>query len=287
MSVVLGVDIGGSHITVALVDLHKRSVVTGSGKRKLVNARGSASQILDTWCEVINTVFTGMPAESRRLGIAMPGPFNYKEGISLIEDQDKFRSLYKMNIKLLLAERLGMAAESIRFVNDAASFLQGEVFCGAARHYHRVLGFTLGTGLGSAIYKEGVATDADLWKTTFRNVIAEDYLSTRWFSGRYEELNGESISGVKEILEENDQAIIKQLFLEFSENLGAFLLPQLSHFNTEAVVFGGNISNAHAHFLPTLEQFFKKRQLNIVLKKAQLNEDASLLGAASCWDIDK
>ena len=101
MSVVLGVDIGGSHITVALVDLHKRSVVTGSGKRKLVNARGSASQILDTWCEVINTVFTGMPAESRRLGIAMPGPFNYKEGISLIEHQDKFRSLYKMYIKLL------------------------------------------------------------------------------------------------------------------------------------------------------------------------------------------
>jgi glucokinase len=287
MSVVLGVDIGGSHITVALVDLHKRSVVAGSGKRKLVNARGSASQIVDAWCEVITAVFTGMPAESRRIGIAMPGPFNYEEGISLIEDQDKFRSLYKMNIKLLLAERLGMAAESIRFVNDAAGFLQGEVFCGAARHYRRVLGFTLGTGLGSALYKEGVAMDADLWKTSFLNGIAEDYLSTRWFTGRYAELNGESISGVKEILEENDQAIIKQLFLEFSENLGAFLLPQLSHFKAEAVVFGGNISNAHAHFLPALEQFFKNRQIKIVLKKAELNEDASLLGAASCWDIDK
>lgn len=284
MSVVLGVDIGGSHITAALVDLEGRFVVTGSRKRKLVNSQGSAEEIICDWTEVIKSAFGNTELENRKIGIAMPGPFNYDEGISLIEDQNKFNALFQMNVRNVLAERLGIEASSLRFMNDAASFLQGEVFCGAGKEEERVLGFTLGTGLGAAFCVAGVASDADLWNTPFKEGIAEDYLSTRWFVQRYRELSGLSVSGVKELLE-SKSPVVSQLFLEFGENLSLFLLPLIRNYKPGAVVFGGNISNAHNYFLSTVRKQLAAFEVEVALKQAQLNEDAPLLGAASSWQV--
>ena len=284
MSIVLGVDIGGSHITAALVDLNSRSVVAGSNKRRLVNSQASAEEIIHDWCEVINSALNGRPDVLQRIGIAMPGPFNYEEGISLIKDQDKFKALYNMNIKNILAKRLAVKAEHILFMNDAVCFLQGEVFGGSAREFDQVLGITLGTGLGSATYKEGTAVDADLWKTPFKDGIAEDYLSTRWFVNRYQELGGKLFSGVKEMMEtDGSSLLVKKLFDEFSQTLAQFLLPQIEKYKSEAVVFGGNISNAFPLFQPALQTNFLANNIGIELKKAQLSEDALLIGAASCW----
>ncbi|RYZ25205.1 MAG: ROK family protein, partial [Chitinophagaceae bacterium] len=148
MSSVLGVDIGGSHITAALVDLNSRSVVPDSRKRKQVNSQGSADEIIRDWAAVMEDAFGNTPKEMRKIGIAMPGPFDYEEGVSLIKEQNKFNALYQMNVRNLLAERLGIESGWIRFMNDAAGFLQGEVFCGAGQDEERVFGFTLGTGLG-------------------------------------------------------------------------------------------------------------------------------------------
>lgn len=285
MSVVLGVDIGGSHITAALVDLVSRTVIPGSRKRKLVDSKASAEQILNNWSEVINESFDEMPTATRKVGIAMPGPFNYIEGISLIEEQDKFRSLLGMNIKLLLAEQLNVVPESIRFMNDAACFLQGEVFCGAARGYDRVLGLTLGTGLGSAISYNGMADDADLWNAPFKEGIAEDYLSTRWFVKQYFDMSRKEISGVRELTESADPTHIKLLFDTFGTHLGQFLVQYIEKYDAEAVVLGGNISHALHHFRSSLLEVLSINNLNIELDKSLLNEDAALIGAASCWTL--
>lgn len=284
MSVVLGVDIGGSHITAALVDLESRSVIPGSGKRKLVNSQASSKEIIDEWCAVIRDAFTDAVAGGWKVGIAMPGPFNYDEGISLIKDQDKFQSLYHKNVRNLLANELGIGPASVKFMNDASCFLQGEVFGGAARDYNPVLGLTLGTGLGSAVCRNGVAEDADLWKSPFREGIAEDYLSTRWFVARYQQLSGQTVTGVKELMEE-DSPFVQQVFLEFGANLGAFLVPHILSNKAEAVVLGGNIANALPFFLPSLEKVIREHNPDVVLKKALLHEDASLIGAASCWQM--
>ncbi|NTS40965.1 ROK family protein [Flavisolibacter sp. BT320] len=284
MSVVLGVDIGGSHITAALVDLDKRAVVTGSGIRKLVNSQASAEAILQDWCEVITAALDTSADAEKKIGIAMPGPFDYEKGISLIAEQDKFTALYQVNVKNNLAERLAIPPDSIRFMNDASCFLQGEVFGGAATDFNPVLGLTLGTGLGSAFCINGVAEDADLWKSPFKEGIAEDYLSTRWFVRRYQELTGKTISGVKELLESDAASeTLQQLFTEFGENLGLFLVPLIKKTGAQAVVFGGNISKAFAFFQSALHATLVADGVNVALRTAVLNEDASLLGAASCW----
>ena len=90
---------------------------------------------------------------------------------------------------------LDISPSGIKFMNDASCFLHGEVFCGAAYKCEEALGFTLGTGLGSAIYKNGIAEDGEMWCSAYKDGIAEDYLSTRWFERRYKELTGKDIKG--------------------------------------------------------------------------------------------
>jgi glucokinase len=282
MSVVLGVDIGGSHITAALVDLESRTVIPGSRKRKLVDSKAGAQDIIDEWCAVIKEAFQNTDREVWNIGVAMPGPFDYEKGICLIKDQDKFLSLYKQDLCKLIGYHLGIDPASIKFMNDAACFLQGEVFGGAARGYNPVIGLTLGTGLGSAICRNGIAEDADLWKSPFKQGIAEDYLSTRWFVARYLQLSERTVTGVKELMEEKS-VFVNQVFLEFGSNLGDFLVPLLQQTKAGAVVLGGNIANALPLFLPSLQKRIREYNPDVIIKQALLNEDASLIGAASCW----
>jgi len=283
--IVLGIDIGGSHITAALVDMETRSIIRSSYNRKFVNSQDSAERIVASWCEIINESFNSTDVLSKKIGIAMPGPFDYENGISLIRDQEKFNALYKLNVKEELAKRLDIPVKDIRFINDAVGFLQGEVFGGAARKYNKVLGLTLGTGLGSAIYREGITEDADLWDSKFKEGIAEDYLAGRWFSMRYSEMTGETVKGAKELIQLQDsESYKKRIFLEYAANLASFIIPLIQQYDLEAVVIGGNISNAFELFLPELTRILKADKIDTVIEIAHLKEDASLMGAASSWE---
>lgn len=284
-SVALGVDIGGSHITAALIDLENRTLQTDSIKRSAVNSQEDKETILSAWVAIINNAFNGTPNNSRFVGIAMPGPFDYEKGISLIKDQDKFKSLYQMNVKDELARRLNIPNHHIHFINDAAGFLQGEVFAGAAKGNANVLGLTLGTGLGSSICIDHKAKDADLWSSPFLDGIAEDYLSSRWFVKRFEQLSGTRLDGVKELVEAvktNHQAT--QVFMEFGYNLAQFLIPIINTNKIDTVIIGGNIAQAFNQFSPELTATLKGNGIDANIKISELKEHAALIGAASCCD---
>src|SRR5690349_12261378 len=154
----IGADIGGTHITAAIVDLDKKSIIPGSLAREKVNSHASPEEIVDVWCQAISDArqATGI----RRVGLAMPGPFNYDEGICLIKDQGKYENLYGLNMKTLLSKELDTSNDDIVMINDAASFLQGESFGGAAVGFQRAIGVTLGTGLGTSVYENNQATNA-------------------------------------------------------------------------------------------------------------------------------
>src|SRR6187551_2712087 len=128
--IVVGIDIGGSHITAALVDLKAHAIVPGSLTRSSVDARGNAEQVIKEWTTAIVGRRTNKNGTSKKIGIAMPGPFDYEKGISLISGLDKYESLYNLNVKELLAAELGIASADIFMMNDASCFLKGEVFGG-------------------------------------------------------------------------------------------------------------------------------------------------------------
>lgn len=281
---VAGVDIGGSHITAALVDLEVRSVLPAFSARKHINAQEDAASIIDDWCETIGLVFEAQPTLPKRVGIAMPGPFDYEKGISFIKDQNKYESLYGLNVKEMMAERLGVSPDHIRLMNDAGCFLQGEVVGGAARGFKSAIGVTLGTGLGTAIFQHGMAKDANLWCAPFKDSIAEDYISARWLIKKYQIVSGTTVEHVKELVSliPSDPRI-KDIFKEFGHNLAVFLSSFVRDNNPEVVIIGGNIAKSADWFLTQVEEDLLAQSIDIPVRIARLGENAHIMGAAGCW----
>ncbi len=279
---VVGVDIGGSHITAALVDIGSRKIQEGSWKREAVDASAQADEIINAWAHVISDCFHSAGIEASQVGIAMPGPFDYNTGISWMKDQGKYRSLYGMNVGEMLAAKLGIAPSEIRFNNDAACFLQGELFSGSGRGISKAIGLTLGTGFGSAYASNGHVTDADLWCAPFKEGIAEDYFSNGGLVKRYAQIAGQSISSAKEIaaIAEHDTAA-QQLFKQFGIELAEFLDPLIERHSTELLVIGGNIARSFPLFANYLRQQLTRH--SILISETKLGENAALIGAASMW----
>jgi glucokinase len=279
--VTLGIDIGGSHITAGIIDLVQKKVIETSVVRQLVNRHAPAPEILGIWADTINGRLQQGQHGTATIGFAMPGPFDYPNGICLIKGFDKYEALYGMNIRNELATRTGVPPANIVFRNDADAFLEGELFGGAGQGYTRALGMTLGTGLGSCLYTEGEITDAGLNVLPFKSGIAEEYLSTRWFVNACQQHSGKTISGVKELADryEEDETA-RLIFDEFSVNFGALLRHCGQTFNVEVLIIGGNISNAFPLFIEKVMKQLPAGNNGPVIKKAILGEQAALIGAA-------
>lgn len=277
-----GVDIGGTHVTAALIDLSSNAIIRETVRRAKVDASGSAEEIVRNWTAVIGEALAVVNEETVNIGIAMPGPFDYEEGISYIKRQHKYDALYNINVKNLLAKHLAQPVNTITFANDAACFLQGEVAAGIAKGYENVAGFTLGTGLGSAFFSNGIAEDADLWKAPFLSGAAEDYLSSRWLVKRYKTASGKKITGVQELAEIVDEdKEVRNIFEEFGLNLGAFIRKTISGREIEMVVLGGNIAQALPLFRNGVYQNLADVIPLPVIQNSVLGEHAALIGAVS------
>ena len=279
-SIAIGADIGGSHITAAQVDITSKQLLTSSLVRMPVNAMAAAEEVIRVWAGAIKQAM--QHSQSNKVCLAMPGPFAYEAGVCLISDQHKYPKLFGLNIKKLLAQVLGIAEGEIYINNDAACFLQGEVFGGSMSGHPHAISVTLGTGLGTAIYKEGSARSADLWNMPLYDSIAEDYLSTRWFVKQYETITGNTINGVRELAEQamaNDR--LKILFNEFGNNLAVFLNRFIAITGAPAVVIGGNIARSFPLFKAALLEGVASRFPDVYITTSALGEGAALVGAVS------
>lgn len=272
----IGIDIGGSHITAAPISLCAGKLHIGKKTRQLIDAKGSKESILKGWTEVISAFTEKTDKPSIKVGIAMPGPFDYKEGISLIKGLSKYEALYGFNIRNELSTSTGLPPENILFRNDAESFLHGEIIYNKIPRETKTLGVTLGTGLGAAISINRETKDVFRAIKPMYDSISEDYISTRWFQKRFKELTGDSLPDVKSLLKLDNQ-IQKKLFAEFGENLGFFLDSFISDENAALVIIGGNIARC-------LNEFKEKalaqiQTTNIEIKQSTLWENAALIGA--------
>ena len=287
-STTIGIDVGGSHITAGIVDLNSGKIVSDSLVRERVDSQGTLNDILTNWSDVIKKTASFGDGKILRLGMAMPGPFDYEEGVSMMVGQNKYDSFYGLNIKQLLADRLDIGKKDILMMNDASCFLKGEVYGGVAQNYANVIGLTLGTGLGSAKYTSSFTYDAELWCHPFLESIVEDYLSTRWFLKRFNELSSLEVKDVKELSGYvNNNMHAKAVFEEFGTNLGSFLSEFIKMEEPEVVVLGGNIAKAYDLFIRNVLGVLEKHQIKTPILNTELGEYASIVGAASMWANSK
>ncbi len=291
----IGTDIGGSHITCQLFDLESHQFIGNVRIRKSVDSDSTAPEILDAWADAIREAAGDFPlSELSGIGFAMPGPFDYQNGIAWFENVEKFNHLYGVNVMSEILMRFQLEETyPIRFFNDAACFAIGESLQGEAAQYSRLLAITLGTGFGSTFIdnhkpvsgKYGIPDDGFLYNVPFRNSVADYHFSTRWFLKEYKALTGKEISGVKQladmVINDNSVALI---FHTFGSELGNFLVPWLQKFDAECLVIGGNISSAYPLFRGDLLDQFSQAGLQIPVIISSMPEDAAIAGSAFLCD---
>ncbi|MBC7566412.1 MAG: ROK family protein [Pedobacter sp.] len=277
----IGVDIGGSHITAAHVDCTSYSIIDSSMKRERVFSMDDAETIFNSWASVLSSLIVKEGDDRTKIGIAMPGPFDYKEGICLMKGQEKYDALYGMNVRTILSERLGISGDDILFINDAEAFLRGELAAGAASDFDRAIGITLGTGLGSTSNCNGEVVDMNLAFYPFLDSIAEEYISTRWFLKRYKELTGKEIKNVELFLNTDCSDTKASIFDEFATNLSSFLNDFIADQKPQVLVIGGNIAKTWDHFIEPLKKRITDK--SVVIRRTEMWEDAALVGAACTW----
>lgn len=191
----MGIDIGGTHITAGVVDMNEHKLIEHSIIRIDTNSGDSVSSVLESWATAIRESSATINDSISGIGIAMPGPFDYENGISEIRGLGKYDALFGCNIRYALASRLkDISPQRIRFMNDAHCFLVGESWY-REENNQRLIGLTFGTGFGAAFWKndrivvdgDGVPEGGFLFNQPFRNSTAEDYFNGRWFIQRYNE----------------------------------------------------------------------------------------------------
>ena len=211
------------------------------------------------------------------IGAAVPGPFDYERGICTIHGVGKLDVLYGMDLRALIASAAGLQPGAVRFLNDAQAFVLGEAVIGAARNERRVIGLTLGTGLGSAFLEDGafvvsgprVPDDGELYRVPFRGRPVEDVLSGRGLVARYE---GSTSPAEIATRADTGDPRAAAAYAAFGEDLAAFLEPWIRMFQPTRIVVGGSIAHAWHLFGSMLDP-------NATI--AEHLQDAALFGAAA------
>ncbi|MEU4237571.1 ROK family protein [Actinoplanes sp. NPDC026619] len=243
-------EIGGSHVTAALVDPSSGAV--------LRTVRGPVPGTAPA-----TTILTAIAGTATRLAAppaaiwaaAVPGPFDYAEGIGRFRDVGKFDSLDGVDVGAALCRAIAPGPAAIRFVNDAVAFALGEWAFGAARGHARAVAITLGTGVGSAFLRDGRPVTgspeappegrADLLTIDGRPL--EETVSTRAILAAYRAATGGSPGGtVAEVTARamaGDRAA-RAVVERAATRLGEALAPWLRRFDASVLVVGGGISAA-------------------------------------------
>lgn len=295
-NIAIGVDVGGSHITCAAVDMDNEKMLPQTITETDVDSNMSADDIFSGWAMAINTCIK--KAGNRHLlgiGFGMPGPFEYDKGIGRFENNEKFYSLNGVNVRDAMAQKL-KTDKPLRFMNDASAFALGEAWQGSAAGFSNSVSITLGTGFGSAFISNSVpVVDGSnvppmgcTWHLPYKDSIADNYFSTRWFEKRFKQLTGKNVKGVKAIAFKASYGnmMAKSIFYEYGRNLGDFLHPWLNLFQADVLVIGGNISAAYNLFGPDFEKALKRNDINTQIRISKLKEHAAIIGSAHLLDDD-
>ena len=206
------------------------------------------AQLLDLIVAAAASVADG----ATRVGVAVPGPFDYARGVTTIHGVGKLDALHGVDNSLELSRVFSAAeAHAIRFLNDAEAFLLGEAAAGAARRCSRAIGVTVGTGLGSAFLVHGeivrsgrgVPADGELHRVPFRGRPVEDALSGRGIRARFG--GDDTVERIAERADAGD-ARASAVFSSFGTDLATFLAPWVREFGAELVVVGGGVARVVA-----------------------------------------
>jgi glucokinase len=281
----IALDVGGSSVKSGIVAHGGRMI--GRPHETPVASEGPAEPILETFAGVIRREIAALDgADFCGVGLGFSNPMEYPQGISFIKGQFKYDSIYGMHVGAAIRTRVDLGDRPILFRNDAEAAIVGEAVYGAGRPFRRLIGLTLGTGLGSSFVEDGVRQTSGpgvpqehggfLWPVPALGARADDVFSTRGIMARLAAAGSAapSVKAAAEAARRGDPSA-RTVFAAFGADVGAFLKPYAAAFGAEAVLMLGGIAGALDLFMPEVEA-----ALGVPILPTALGGNAALLGAA-------
>lgn len=289
-------EIGGSHATAAIVRLSGAEGSVVDSETEALDPSLAAPAVLDAFAAPAGRLRARVSERGcrppDRWVVAVPGPFDYENGVGIFGEVGKFDALRGVSVRSGLADRLGVEEERVVFINDAAAYAFGEWAFGADARARRHVCITLGTGVGSAFLADGavvadgpeVPPNGWAYLLEFDGRPLEDTVSTRAITRRFAELTGRS-SSVRDIAASaraGDEVAVEVLDHAMFA-LGAALSPWLASFHADRLTIGGSMVRSWPLLVDALMEGLAHggapRGLEVL--PSVLLDDAPVLGAAS------
>ncbi|HJS24940.1 MAG TPA: ROK family protein [Pyrinomonadaceae bacterium] len=307
-SLVFAVDLGGTHLRVALVDdagrilkQLKQETPKGDSALCIVNALANAAQQWDS---------DQLPVVAA--SIMVPGAVDYEKAVVL--QAPNLPSLVNFELKAELERRLGW---SVFLENDANAAAVGEMWMGAARGCRDVISVTLGTGVGG-----GVILDGKLWRGSHGSAGEIGHTTVDPFSGLKckcgntgclelfasataivrmtrenlalfpqsgfpeSTLKSEGLTAAKVYdAGRNGDKLALAVFRRFGMYLGIGLANLINLIDPQIIVISGGAVNGWDLFAPEMyrqveERAFRTTAQQVKIARAECGDNAGLLGAA-------
>lgn len=238
----IGIDIGGSGVKGALVDLDKGAFVTD--RIRYETPQPSTPEAVAKTCARIVEELDG--PEDIPIGVTVPAPVVHGV-LPFVANLDQ--KWVGINAEDLFSETLG---HDVVVFNDADAAGVAEAAFGAARGVRgTTIVTTLGTGIGSALIYDGVLVpNTELGHLELDGHDAETRASAR--QRRKHDLTWE----------------------EWGERLARYYSHLEMLFSPDLIVVGGGVSKRHEKFFPYLEG------LKSTIVPAELFNSAGIIGAA-------
>ncbi len=290
MNYYLMFDVGGTKI--------KAGILTETGE--LISGLNSfdsranlpKEEIFKNFADIINVLIDQIKDSVKQIagiGMAFPGPFDYKNGISKMTGLNKYDAIYDCDFKKELMEMLKKTKAlkwfhndlAFTFIHDVEAFAIGECHYGAALNCHRVMYLCIGTGAGSSFTEDGrvLKKQSDnfpengwIYKTPFKDSIIDDYISIRGLKKISEKYCNRPVEGIDlyEMAVKNEEPALYTL-KEFGTNLAEAIVPYLKSFIPDCLVLGGQVSKSFNYFGSQLEDYCKEHKISV-----RLTEDTSV-----------
>lgn len=308
---VVGVDLGGTKIYTALVDLDGNMIKEKTVETLVAEGEQAvANRIMDTIQYVIEDIDKDL---IKAIGIGSPGPLDVKKGIIVENSNLPFKNF---EIVKVIQERFELPTY---LDNDANVATLGEFMFGAGKGSENMVYITVSTGVGG-----GAVLNGKLYRGSTGNALevghmtvstegprcgcgnvgcAESFASGTAIGKRAKEA---VTTNVATALKKYDNVTAKEVFIEASNGdrvaqeilntaltyLGITVGNVITNFDPEKVVLGGGVINGGDIVIETVKKEVAARCLkpfveNCSIEKAILGGKAGVLGAAALAITEK
>ncbi len=309
--VYLGIDLGGSNISVALANVAGK--IIGFDRIETLAHRGP-EQIIDHIIKLAKQLQKSENIPSsvlQAVGVGVPGVLNYTTGVV------RFSPNLPGWINIPLRQKLRSAFKKTVVVdNDANVAAYGEKWQGAGKKYNHVVVYTLGTGVGGGIILNGKifhGSSGGAGELGHTTILPEGPLCACGNRGCLETLvSGAAIGRAgREALQDGNKSLLRELCEDQPENitaktvfqaarkgdavakeiirrtgkyLGIAIAGIINLLNPEIVIIGGGVSISGRDLLPYVEAEVKKRTMKALAEctrivTAELADKAGVMGA--------